>query len=140
MSVNIAAGSTGSGASASCRANAQQASADRAAPLGCFKHQACQTSYSVGIVRTASDQFGVPGNRLQGVIEIVRDAACELSQGDHPLCVGRLGLGLFARGDLLLDLRFSQEMANEQECIPIEVDDDNAGIDCHQRGQAQIDG
>ena len=97
-------------------------------------------SYSVRIVRTASNQFGIPGNGLQGIVEIVRDAACELPQGDHPLRVGGLGLGLFASGDLLLDLRLSQEMANEQESIPVEVDDDNECIDRHQGGQAQVDG
>ena len=82
----------------------------------------------------------MPRDGLQDVIEIVRNAAGELAQRDHSFRMSRPRLRSFTCRDLPLDLRLRQKVADEQKSDPVQIDDDDRGVDDHECRQTEIDG
>ena len=117
----------------------QQTAAYRAAPLDGSQYNARQPADLLGVRAVPFDQIRLAPDGLQDIIDIMGDAACELAESDHPIGMRRLRLHPVALGYFFLNLRFGQEMANEQEGIPVQVDDDDRRIDDHQCGQAGKD-
>jgi len=93
--------STGTARRSCCRRERQQPLRQRRAALGAL-HRAVDQPVQTRIVGNAlAQQIEVAHHHHQQIVEIMRDAAGELADRLHLLCLAQLLLRLFARRDLL---------------------------------------